>query len=88
MDIQSRCYFPNEDNKIKEMITQQILQELKNDILDVGITSTPLENEMKWSRSWRFYYEVLIAFMSATHGLSKKNFLHPEDLDIKDILLL
>lgn len=47
MDIQSRCHFPNEDNKIKEMITQQILQELKNDILDVGITSTPLENEMK-----------------------------------------
>ncbi|XCI75567.1 MAG: hydrogen peroxide-inducible genes activator [Flavobacteriales bacterium] len=78
--------FPKVMLKIRESTTEQMIQELKEDTLDVGIAATPLENNMIIEHP--LYYEPLVAFVPDTHGLFKKEILHLNDLNITDILLL
>ncbi|XOD69276.1 MAG: hydrogen peroxide-inducible genes activator [Flavobacteriales bacterium AspAUS03] len=77
--------FPKMTLKIREATTEQMIQELKENALDVGIAATPLENSMIIEHP--LYYEPLVAFVPNTHSLFKKEILHPNDLNITDILL-
>lgn len=73
--------------KIEEQNTEQIIQNLKNGLLDLGILATPLKDlEIK---EYPIYYERFLVYGNQNLKKSiKKSYLLPKDLDNKDLLLL
>ncbi len=78
--------YPKVNLIINELTTEEIVKQLSNGNLDVGIAATPLENEAIKERV--LYYEPFVGFIPETHRLYKQEKLDPNDLDISEILLL
>lgn len=78
--------YPKVNLIIKELTTNDMVNQLSNGNLDVGIAATPLENSNIKERV--LYYEPFLAFLSKNHPLLEKKKLRTDDLDISDILLL
>lgn len=78
--------YPKVNLIINELTTEEIIRQLSNGTIDVGIAATPLENEAIKERP--LYYEPFVGFIPKNHELFEKKRLHPNDLDIDDILLL
>jgi LysR family hydrogen peroxide-inducible transcriptional activator len=72
--------------KITELTTQQIIENLKNHHLDVGILATPLNNEAL--KEQPLYYEQFVVYASLDEKLMKKKFLIPGDIDTNHLWLL
>jgi LysR family transcriptional regulator, hydrogen peroxide-inducible genes activator len=78
--------YPNVTVKVKEMITDTIVEELKKGKIDTGILVTPLqENSIK---EYPIFYEELVAFVSKNHNAYKKNYVLADDIDLKELWLL
>ncbi len=78
--------YPDIHLHVKEMITEDIVDSLKNGSLDAGIIATPIEAGN--IRSMPLYYEKFFGYVSQEHPLFFKNHLTPSDLNQSDLWLL
>ncbi|MEN8185755.1 MAG: LysR substrate-binding domain-containing protein [Bacteroidota bacterium] len=78
--------YPKVNLIIEELTTAQIIKKLTDGHIDAAIAATPLENPNIIEKV--LYYEPFVGFISENHRLFDKEFLHEDDLDIDDILLL
>jgi len=78
--------YPKVNLIINELTTEEIIKQLTNGNIDVGIAATPLENEAIKERV--LYYEPFVGFIPENHRLFSHKKLTVNDLDIQEILLL
>lgn len=78
--------YPRVHLHIWEYTTEQIIQELKNGLLDCGILSTPVKD--KSLRENPLFYECFVAYLSKSSVLNSKKNLDPKDIDLKELWLL
>lgn len=71
---------------IKELSTNQIIKEIREGIIDVGIAVTPLEE--KDILEIPLYYEPFVAFIPENHKLAHKSILTRKSLKDTNLLLL
>ena len=78
--------YPNVQVSIEELLSEQIMDKLKDDLLDVGILATPVnDNNLNEDP---LFYETFVVYMSTAHPLSHQNQIQFSDLDLKDMWLL
>lgn len=70
----------------EEVVTQELLQLLNQDYLDVGIIATPVEQGNIFEED--LYYEPFIGYVSKDHPLAEKEKLSVEDLERNNLWLL
>lgn len=78
--------YPDVQLVIWEYMTDQIIHELKNGLLDCGILSTPLED--KSLQESPLFYESFVAYLSKSSPLINKKNLHASDINLDDLWLL
>ncbi|PID68271.1 MAG: DNA-binding transcriptional regulator OxyR [Flavobacteriia bacterium] len=78
--------YPKVNLIINELTTEEMVKQLANGTIDVGIAATPLEHEFIKERP--LYYEPFVGFVPTNHRLFEKKTLRADDLDIEEILLL
>ena len=78
--------FPSIKLRIQEQTTDQLLQMLSADAIDVAIMATPFTD--KNFREVVLFYEEFRVFVSAKDKNLKKKYLLPEDIDINKLWLL
>jgi LysR family hydrogen peroxide-inducible transcriptional activator len=67
-------------------MTDKIVSELKNGLLDCGILSTPLED--KSLQESPLFYESFVAYLSKSSPLTHKKNLQASDINLDDLWLL
>lgn len=80
------CRYPQLDLIIDEIQTDQIIDKLKKEELDLGIMATPLNREGLIEKP--LYYEPFVGYVSKGHRLFSKEKITPEDLRLDDLFLL
>ena len=78
--------YPDVQLIIWEYMTDQIIQELKNGLLDCGILSTPIED--KSLQETPIFYESFVAYLSKSSSLISKKNLSSKDINLDDLWLL
>lgn len=78
--------YPEVQLIIWEYMTDQIISELKNGLLDCGILSTPLED--KNLHESPLFYESFVAYLSKSSPLTSKKNLQASDINLDDLWLL
>ncbi|WP_395803273.1 LysR substrate-binding domain-containing protein [Daejeonella sp.] len=78
--------YPDVQLVIWEYMTDQIVSELKNGLLDCGILSTPLED--KSLQESPLFYESFVAYLSKSSPLTSKKTLQASDINLDDLWLL
>jgi len=78
--------YPSIKLKIQEQTTEQLLQMLSSDKIDVAIMATPLAD--KNFKETPLFYEEFKVFVSANDKNLKKKYILPEDIDINKLWLL
>ena len=78
--------YPKVELVIDEIQTNQIIDKLDKDLLDVGILATPLKVE-KFTEL-PLYYEPLLAYIHDSHKLIESKELSSDDLSMDEMLLL
>jgi LysR family hydrogen peroxide-inducible transcriptional activator len=78
--------YPRAEVSIEELQTQQIVDRLKSDQLDVGLLVTPLHNTAVIEHP--LFYEPFLLYVSPRHPLSAAKQVREKDLSTKDIWLL
>jgi len=71
---------------IREIESEQIIQDIKNDLLDIGILATPLEENSV--REVPLYNEPFLIYAAEQHPLYVKKEVEPSDLPVKGLWLL
>ena len=77
---------PNLQLKVKEMITDDIEEALKKDLIDVGILVTPLYNPA--IKEEVLFYEEIMVYASAGHIFTEKPAIAVKELAAPDLWLL
>lgn len=72
--------------KVSELNTDQIVEQLEKDHLDVGILATPINIE--GLKEYPLFYEKLVVFVSDKETTLKKKFILPEEIDVNRLWLL
>jgi LysR family hydrogen peroxide-inducible transcriptional activator len=72
--------------KITELTTAQIIEKLKNHVLDAAILATPLNNPSLNEQP--LYYEQFVVYASKDEKLMKKKFLLQSDINTNHLWLL
>lgn len=78
--------YPNTRLIIKELQTADIISGLKNDLVDIGLLVTPLDEHD--IREVPLFNEPFLAFLPEGHPLESRQTVKPEDLDLSELLLL
>lgn len=78
--------YPQLKIRLFEWNTNQIVEALKHDRLDVGLAATPLNNPE--IQEFPLFYESLVVYSTENHGQKKKKYLAPEELNMKRLWLL
>lgn len=78
--------FPKVQVLVEELQTQQIIDRLKNDSLDLGLVVTPLHNPIVIEHP--IFYEPFLLYISPHHPLTSARRVHEKDLTSKDVWLL
>lgn len=78
--------YPKVKLTISEFNTEQIIQQLKNGLLDCGILATPLDEANLIERP--VFYENFVSYVSKNSPLFKRKAITPSDLDIDELWLL
>ena len=78
--------YPHIEVTIEELLSEQIMEKLRNDLLDVGILATPVKDK-NFTES-PLFYEAFVVYMSTAHPLSQKDQMDYSDLNLKDMWLL
>lgn len=78
--------YPELNIIIKELLTNDILKELENELLDVGIVSTPIPNGSY--KETLLYREKIFIYCHPSHPFYKKNEIGIKELQNENIWLL
>ena len=78
--------FPDLTINIKELYTENILEELKKDKLDFGIVVTPVKDEKIIEKP--LFYEEIRPYFNKNHFLLQKKKLTVQDLQCEDLWVL
>jgi LysR family transcriptional regulator, hydrogen peroxide-inducible genes activator len=78
--------YPQLKVKVSELNTNQITEQLENDLLDVGILATPIN--IDGIKEFPLFYEKLVVFVSDKETTLKKKFILPEEIDVNRLWLL
>jgi len=78
--------YPNIKLIIEEVVTERIEEMLQNDLLDVGILVTPLNNISVYEMP--LYYEEMLIYTNEKHKLAKQNIIEVKDIALPDLWLL
>jgi LysR family hydrogen peroxide-inducible transcriptional activator len=78
--------YPAVHINITELTTDEMIQQLETDRLDVGILATPLN--LEGIKEEVLFYEALKVFVSGTETALNKKYVLPEQLDVKRLWLL
>ena len=78
--------YPSVKLKIIEQTTEQIIQMLSADKLDVGLMATPVVN--KNFKAWHLFYEEFKVYVATDDKSFRKKYLLPEDIDVNKLWLL
>ena len=78
--------YPHLKVSIKEMITDEIIDKLKNGEIDTGILATPLND--KRIAEIHLFYEEFYAYVSKKEKLPRKKYLIPKEIDLNHLWLL
>jgi LysR family transcriptional regulator, hydrogen peroxide-inducible genes activator len=78
--------YPEVNLIVNELTTDQIIYQLKNDLIDCGIMASPIKD--KNLNEETMYFEEFVTYVSPSNKLAKKTTVKPEDLDISDIWIL
>jgi LysR family transcriptional regulator, hydrogen peroxide-inducible genes activator len=71
---------------IQELLTEQIVQKLNHELLDVGLLVTPLEDNS--IREIPLFYEAFVAYINPRHPLAGSKKITPEQLDLDALWVL
>lgn len=71
---------------IRELVTDEIINSLKNGDIDIGLLATPLNDPRLEEHP--VFYEEFFAYVAASEKLSKKKYLLPKDIDLSKLWLL
>jgi LysR family transcriptional regulator, hydrogen peroxide-inducible genes activator len=83
---QMRDKYPQLELIIKEAITEEIIQELKNNRLDCGLVVTPLKDPS--IKEDVLFYEELFVYVSKKNSLYEKKYLLANDIEPDQLWLL
>ncbi|MFN3849661.1 MAG: hydrogen peroxide-inducible genes activator [Spirosomataceae bacterium] len=78
--------YPEIKLKVTELTTENLIQKLKNDLLDVGIVVTPLHDDQLIEQP--MFYEEFVAFVSENEKAYEKEYILSEDIDLDHLWLL
>lgn len=78
--------YPKVDMIIDEIQTDQILERLRKEEIDLGLMATPLYQNDLIEKP--LFYEPFVGYVSKDHRLFPKKKITPEDLSARDMLLL
>lgn len=78
--------FPNVELKVEELITEKIVEKLKNDQLDAGIFVTPYNDNDIVEEV--VFYEKMLVYAQKGHPLLKKKLLKVSDINPEEIWML
>lgn len=78
--------YPQVNLVVRETITEDVMQELKNNRLDCGIVVTPLEDPS--IKEDVLFYEELFVYVSKQNALHDKKYVLPSDIDPTQLWLL
>jgi len=78
--------YPKAEVSVEELQTQQIVERLKNDTLDVGLLVTPLHNTNVVEHP--IFYEPFLLYVSPKHKLLAEKKVKEKDLSPNDVWLL
>jgi len=68
------------------MQTDEIVRKLKDDELDCGLVSTPLEESR--IKEYPLFYEPLVAYLGKKEKALAKKMVNPEDIDLERVWML
>ncbi|MHA6246975.1 LysR substrate-binding domain-containing protein [Pontibacter sp. CAU 1760] len=71
---------------VQELMTDEIVERLNHELLDVGLLVTPLEN--KTIKEIPLFYEAFVAYVNPAHMLAKTAAINPAQLDLKELWVL
>jgi len=71
---------------VQELMTDQIVEKLNHELLDVGLLVTPLEN--KSIRELPLFYEAFVTYINPAHALAKAEKISPAQLDLDELWVL
>ena len=78
--------FPQVKLVVNEIMTENIIQRLREGSIDAGLLVTPLQE--KGIREHVLFYEELVAYVSKKNDVYKKNYLLAQDIDPNKLWLL
>ena len=78
--------FPDVKLQVTELETHQILKALRNNEIDAGLLSTPLEEHD--IKEYPLFYEPFVGYFSADEKALKKRLITPDDIALDRIWLL
>ncbi len=78
--------YPDVKVKVLELLTEEIITQLKKDTIDVGILVTPLTE--KGIIEQPLFYEEMLLYINKNHPFSTKEHIKPYDLASPDLWLL
>lgn len=78
--------FPEALLTFKELKTEDIIQQLRDNQLDFGIAVTPLQQKEIVENV--LYYEPMVGFVPPNHRLAPQKQINEQDLELDDLLLL
>ncbi|WP_192821985.1 hydrogen peroxide-inducible genes activator [Rufibacter sp. LB8] len=78
--------FPDVHISIQELVTANIIEKLKLELLDVGLLVTPLHD--KTMVEVPLFYEAFVGYLHPSHPLSAQQEITPETIDPTDLWLL
>jgi LysR family transcriptional regulator, hydrogen peroxide-inducible genes activator len=78
--------YPDVQVVVQELLTDQIIDKLKHELLDVGLLVTPLDD--KSIKELPLFYEAFVAYINPQHPLSKYKSIKPEQLDLDELWIL
>jgi LysR family hydrogen peroxide-inducible transcriptional activator len=71
---------------IRELVTDEIINSLKNGDIDIGLLATPLKDARLEEHP--VFYEEFFAYTAVNEKASKKKYLVPRDIDMSKLWLL
>lgn len=78
--------YPDVQLNIQELLSEEIIEKLKADQLDIGLLVTPLN--IDGFTELPLFYETFVVYMSTSHPLSDRHKIDFDDLNMEDMWLL
>lgn len=79
-------HYPHVKVVVQEMLTNEIIEKLNHELLDVGLLVTPLDD--KTIKEIPLFYEAFVAYVHAGHSLAGKSKISPQELNLDEMWVL